>query len=84
MKVVAEKTLDGGETLKITIMASNTRDRRRQAAKCSALFYTPWMDRRVGADGPGHRQTVRMGLADGPTIHRSSDDHVPSSHDDQK
>jgi hypothetical protein len=57
-KVVVEKTLDGGETLKITISDSNVGGRRRQATKCSDLFCASRTVRHVGTDGPGPHRMV--------------------------
>jgi hypothetical protein len=57
-KVVVEKTLDGWETLKITIPTSNTRARRRRATECNNLFCASQTVHRVGANVPGPRQTV--------------------------
>jgi hypothetical protein len=58
-KVVAEKTSDGGEILKITITTSNTRGRHRQECKYSALFCALQMVRRASMDGPEHHRTIR-------------------------
>jgi hypothetical protein len=41
-KEVAEKTLDGGETLKITIMASKAWGRHRWTARRGHMFCAPW------------------------------------------
>jgi hypothetical protein len=65
-KVVTEKTPEGWETLKITIMTSNTRGKRRQAARRIPLFCAPWTVQCVDADGLGHRRIVWAGQADGP------------------
>jgi hypothetical protein len=59
-------------------------DRCRQTAKSSTLFCAPWTVWHAGTEGLGHHQIVRTDLVDGLAIPRSSDDHVPSSHDDQK
>jgi hypothetical protein len=60
-KVVTEKSLDGGESLKITITTSNTRGRHRHVARRDPLFCAPQTVRRIDTDGPGHRRTVRVG-----------------------
>jgi hypothetical protein len=83
-KVVVEKILDGGETLKFTITTSNARSKRRHVTRCEYLFYTSRTVRRTDADGPGHRRTVRIIPADGPAMPRNHGDHIPSTHDDQK
>jgi hypothetical protein len=66
MKVVIEKTPDGGETLKITITTSNTGGRCTKEARCSPLFSAP--------------RTVWHVVADGSRVPRSSD-HIPSNID---
>jgi hypothetical protein len=83
-KVVAEKTPDGGETLKVTITTSNTGDRRRRVTERGSLFCMSRTIQGIDADGPRHHRTVRIFQADDPTTPRSHDDHVPSNHDDQK
>jgi hypothetical protein len=83
-KVVAKKTLDGGETLKFTITTSNVGGKRRHVTRCGYLFYTSLTVRRTDADGLGHRRTVRIIPADGPATPRNHGDHIPSTHDDQK
>jgi hypothetical protein len=82
-KVVTEKTSDGGETLKITITASNTGAGTSRRPGVTP-FCASWTVRRVDADGSRHRRTVRAGHAYGPAAPRSSDDNIPSNLDDQK
>jgi hypothetical protein len=82
-KVVAEKTPDGGKTLKVTIMTSGTEGgkcwtRRRNPCYASRTV------RHTGADGPGPCRTVRIIPADGPTLLKTRNGHVPSNHDDQR
>jgi hypothetical protein len=55
-KVVAEKTPDGGETLKVTI--TNAGGNRKQVAECKNLFYASRTVRYTDADGLGPLQTV--------------------------
>jgi hypothetical protein len=76
-KVVAEKTPDGGETLKVTITTSNTRGHAQAGSQARAPIL------RI-SDGPGHHRTVRIIPADGPATPWNHDDHVPSNHDDHK
>jgi hypothetical protein len=57
-KVVVEKTPNGGETLKITITASNVGGRCRQPAKYDTLFCALWTVRRESTDDPGHYRIV--------------------------
>jgi hypothetical protein len=83
-KVVAEKTPNGGETLKVTITTSNVEGRRKQGTKRVYLFCASWTVRRTDADGPGHRRTIQTIPVDGTAMHRNHDDHVPSNRDDQK
>jgi hypothetical protein len=73
-KVVAEKTPDGGKTLKITITASNV---GRQVwvggqAWAPILHTTDGPTRRC--DGPRCHQTVRVGQADSMEAPRNNDD----------
>jgi hypothetical protein len=83
-KVVAEKTPDGGETLKVTITTSGTggkcRPRGRSRSPCCASRTV----RLTVADGPGPRWMVRRIPADGPVILKTRNDRVPSNHDDQR
>ena len=83
-KVVAKKTPNGGETLKVTITTSNAGGRRKQGTRCVHLFCASWTVRRTDADGLGHRRTVQIIPVDSPATPRNHDDHVPSNHDDQK
>jgi hypothetical protein len=81
-KVVAEKTPDGGETLKVTI--TNAGGNRKQVTERGNLFCASWMVRYTDADSPGPRETVRVIPIDDPATPRSHGDHVPSNHDNQK
>jgi hypothetical protein len=83
-KVVAEKTPDGGETLKVTITTSSARGRRRPRGRSRSPCCASRTVRRTGADGPGPRRTVRIIPADGPIILKTRNDRVPSNHDDQR
>ena len=78
-KVVAEKTPDGGETLKVTI--TNARGNRKQVTERGNLFCASRTVRYTDADSPGPRQTVRVIPVYGPATPRSHGDHVPSNHD---
>ena len=78
-KVIAEKILDGGETLKITIMTSNVGGRHGKAARCGPLFYAPQTVQRADVEGPRHRWTVRAGQADNLVVPKNNDNHVPSN-----
>jgi hypothetical protein len=81
-KVVAEKTPNGGETLKVTITTSNAGGKRRPRSRSPC--YTSRTVRRTGADGSGPHRTVQRIPADGPIILRTRNDRVPSNHDDQR
>jgi hypothetical protein len=83
-KVVAEKTPNGGETLKVTITTSNTGGRCKQGTRHIHLFCALQTVRRIDANGPGHRRKVQIIPVDGSATPRNDDDHVPSNHDDQK
>jgi hypothetical protein len=84
-KVVAEKTLDGGETLKVTITTSNAGGQAQAGSQARApVLHIADGTTHRHADGPGHRRTVRIIPTDGPTTPKNHDDHVPSNHDDQK
>jgi hypothetical protein len=83
-KVVAERTPDGGETLKVTITTSNAGGRRRQVTRRGSLFCASRTVRHIDANGLGHHQTVRIIQANGLVMLRSHGDHIPSNHDDQK
>jgi hypothetical protein len=83
-KVVAEKTPDGGETLKVTITASSTGGKRRQGDSCGNPCCASRTVRCPYADGPMLLRTVRRTLADGSAMLRTRSDHVPSNHDDQR
>jgi hypothetical protein len=81
-KVVAEKTPDGGETLKVTITTSSAGGKHRPRSRSPC--YASRTVRRTGADGPGPHRTVRRIPADGPIILKTHNDRVPSNHDDQR
>jgi hypothetical protein len=81
-KVVAEKTPDGGETLKVTITTSSAGGKRRPRSRSSCC--ASQMVRRTGVDSPGPHQTVRRIPADGPIILKTRNDRVPSNYDDQR
>jgi hypothetical protein len=83
-KVVAEKTPNEGETLKLTITTSNAEGRRKQGTRRVYLFCASRIVRRIDADGLGHRRTIHTIPVDGPAMPRNHDDHVPSNRDDQK
>jgi hypothetical protein len=83
-KVVAEKTPDGGETLKVTIMTSGTGGKRRPRDRSRSPCCASRTVRHIGADGPGPHRTVRKIPADSPIILKTRNDHVPSNHDDQR
>jgi hypothetical protein len=74
-KVVAEKTPDGGETLKVTITTPGAGGQARMKEQ-EPMLRIP--------DGPGSRWTVRRILADGSSILKTRNGHVPSNHDDQR
>jgi hypothetical protein len=84
MKVVAERTPDGGETLNVTITTSNAGGRHGQVARREPLFCASRTVLRIDADNSGHRRTVWIIPADDPAMPRSINDHVPLSLDDQK
>jgi hypothetical protein len=69
---MAEKTPDGGETLKITITISNVGGRRRQSVRHGPLSCAPQTVRRKDVDDLGHRRTVRTDQADSPAMPRSN------------
>jgi hypothetical protein len=83
-KVVAEKTPDGGETLKVTITASGTGGKHRQGDRRKNPFCASWTVRHPDTDGLKLLRTVRRPLADGPATLRTHNDHVHSNHDDQR
>jgi hypothetical protein len=83
-KVVAEKTPDGGETLKVTITASGTRGKHRQGDRRGNPCCASRTVRHPDADGPKLLRTVRRLLADGPATLRTHNNHVHSNHDDQR
>jgi hypothetical protein len=80
-KVVAEKTPDGGETLKVTITTSGTGGQAR--TKEQEPMLRSRTVRHTGVDGPGPRRTVRRIPADGLAPLKTRNGHVPSNHDDQ-
>jgi hypothetical protein len=69
-KVVAEKTPDGGETLKVTIIASGTGGKHRQGDRRKNPFCASRMVRRL--------------LTDGLATLRTRNNHVHSNRDDQR
>jgi hypothetical protein len=83
-EVVAEKTPDGGETLKVTITASRTGGKRSQGDKCGNPHCASRTVRHPDADGPTLLRTVRGTPADGPAMLRTRSGHVQSNHDDQR
>jgi hypothetical protein len=83
-KVVAEKTPDGGETLKVTITTPSAGGKRRLRGRSRSPCCASRTVRRIGAHGPGPHQTVRRIPVDGPVILKTYNDRVPSNHDDQR
>jgi hypothetical protein len=81
-KVVAEKTPDGVETLKVTIMTSGTGG--KYGPRSRNPCYASRTVRHTGVDGPGPRRTVCIIPADGPALLKTRNGHVPSNHDDQR
>jgi hypothetical protein len=81
-KVVAEKTSDGGETLKVTITTSGTGGKCGPRGESRSLCCASRTVRCIGADGPGLHRTVRKIPADGLAILKTYNDHVHSNHDD--
>jgi hypothetical protein len=77
-EVVAEKTLGGGETLKMIIKTTGTWGRLRHTIELSALFYTSWMVRPDNMDGPKPRQMVLPTWANNLATSIDSSDYVPS------
>jgi hypothetical protein len=71
-KVVAEKTPDGGEAVKVTITTSGTGGKRRQGDRCENPYCASRTVRRPDADGPKHCRTVQSILADGPATLRAA------------
>jgi hypothetical protein len=59
-KVVAEKTPDGGETLKVTITTSGTGGKRRPRDRSRSPCRASRTVRHIGADGSGPRRTIRL------------------------
>ena len=76
-KVVAEKTPDGGETLKVTITTSGTGEQ----AHTKGQEQEPVL--RI-LDGPTPRRGRSEASPDGPATLRTRNDHVHSNHDDQR
>jgi hypothetical protein len=76
-KVVAEKTPDGGETLKVTITASSTGGQ----AQTGRQLQEPVL--RI-TDSPPSRCGRSDASPDGPAMLKTRSDHVPSNHDDQR
>jgi hypothetical protein len=83
-KVVAEKTPDGGETLKVTITASSTGGQAqtgRQSREPILRIVDSPPSRRGRSDA---LRTVQRTPADGSAMLRTRSGHVPSKHDDQR
>jgi hypothetical protein len=57
-EVVVEKTLDGGNTLKITIRTKEPRVICKEAIEQSPMLCTLWVVRHTSANSPAPRQTV--------------------------
>lgn len=74
-EVVAEWTLDEGETLKIAIKSSWKAGADRQPSLVPSTHH---------GRSSKTAQTVRVAQADSPVVSRGSDDYVPSNHDDTK
>jgi hypothetical protein len=83
-KVVAEKTPDGGETLKGTIPTATVGGGGKRRLGSRSPCCASWTVRHTGADGPGPHQTVKRIPADGPIILKTRNGRVPSNHDDQR
>jgi hypothetical protein len=83
-KVVAEKTPDGGETLKVTITTSGTGGKHRPKGRSRSPCCASQTVRHTGIDGLGPCRTVRRIPADDPVILKTHKDHVHSNHDDQR
>ena len=83
-QVVAEKTPDGGETLKVTITDSSTGEQAQTGRQMQepVLRIPDGPARRRGRSGT-HR-TVRRAPSDGPAVLRTHNVHVLSNHDDQR
>jgi hypothetical protein len=81
-KVVAGRTPDGGETLKVTITTSNAGGQAQAGNQARVPVLRT-------ADGPTHRRRRFETSSDSPdnssgrsSKPRSHDDHIPSNHDD--
>jgi hypothetical protein len=72
-KVVAKKTPDGGEILKVTITTSGTRGQARTKEQEPVLRIP---------DGPTYRRERSGTTPDGPALLKTRNGHVPSNHDD--
>jgi CheY-like chemotaxis protein len=81
-KVVAEKTPDGGETLKVTITTSGTEGQAQTRGQAREPVLRITDSLHPDADGPKLLRTVRNIPADGPASLRTRNDHVHSNHDD--
>jgi hypothetical protein len=79
---VAEKTPDGGETLKVTITTSGIGGKRIPKGRSRNPCCASWTGRPTDADCPGPRRTVQRIPAVGPVILKTLNDRVPSNHDD--
>jgi hypothetical protein len=73
-KVVAEKTPDGGETLKVTITASGTGGKRRPRDRSRSPCCVSRTVRCTGADDTGPHRTVQQIPSDGPAILKTRND----------
>jgi hypothetical protein len=76
-KVVAEKTPDRGETLKVTITTSSAGGQ----AQTKGQEQEPML--RI-SDGPMQRRRRSETMLDGPIILKTHNDRAPSNHDDQR
>jgi hypothetical protein len=74
-KVVAEKTPNEGETLKVTIMTPGAGGQARTKEQEPVLRIP---------DGPTHRRGRSGTTLEGPAILKTRNGHVPSNHDDQR
>ena len=83
-KVVAKKTPNGRETLKVTITTSDAGGQAQTKGQEQEPCCASRTVRHIGTDGPGPRRTVRRILADGPVILKTHNDRVPSNNNDQR
>jgi hypothetical protein len=73
-EVIAQKTLDGKETLKITI-------KTKRSSPLSSILWMVWPLR---SDGPNPWQTVRLPTVDGPQMNKNTSAPGPLDHDVQR